>query len=175
MKKFILIPVFISFLAFTIQLVDQFISPMMPISPNSGFGWIAFQAWAMYFLAGATVKGALKTLAGYGISILASIGIMLLGGKLAGLGSFGVPTAIFIIVIGVIYLEKTNEYLSFIPAIFVGAGVFFGMMSYVPGATFSNAAIVEIIYCIIGLFYGFLTVSIRNWYENRVGTAPASK
>ena len=127
----------------------------------------------MYFLAGCTVKGGVKTLIGYVISILVSIGIMLLGGKLAGLGSFGVPTAIFIIVIGVIYLEKTHDLISFIPAIFVGAGVFFAMMSYVPGATFGTAAAVEILYCVIGLFYGFLTVSIRTWYETRLAKAEA--
>ena len=173
MKKFIFIPVFIALLAFTIQLVDQAICSLMPISPNTGFGWIAFQAWAMYFLAGCTVKGGIKTLIGYVTSILVSIGIMLLGGKLAGLGSLGVPAAIFIIVIGVKKKKKTHELISFIPAIFVGAGVFFAMMSYVPGATFGTAAAVEIIYCAIGLFYGFMTVSIRTWYENKLAKAEA--
>ena len=171
MKKFIFIPVFIAVLAFTIQIVDQVLCSSMPILPNKGFGWIAFQAWAMYFLAGCNVKGGIKTFIGYAVSILVSIGIMLLGGKFAGLGSLGVPTAIFIIVIGVIYLEKTHELISFIPAIFVGAGVFFGIMSYVPGATFGNAAAVELIYCALGLFYGFVTVSIRTWYESRLTEA----
>jgi hypothetical protein len=49
-----------------------------------------------------------------------------------------------------------------------GAGVFFGFMSYVPGATYTAAASTELIYCAVGLFYGFITVKFRGAYENSV-------
>ena len=168
MKKFIFIPLFIAFLALTIQIVDQLISPLMPIENNAGFGWIGFQAWAMYFLAGCNLKGAARTLIGYILSIVVSILIMSLGSELSTFGFCAIPLAIFPVVVGVIWLEKTNELTSFVPAIFVGAGVYFGMKSYVPEVTFTKAAIVEIIYCVIGLFYGYLTVTIRTWYEKKV-------
>jgi hypothetical protein len=58
-QQFIVIPIIVAFLAFTFQIVDQIISPMLPIE-NVGFGWIAFIAWAMYFMAGCTLEGGKK-------------------------------------------------------------------------------------------------------------------
>ena len=55
--------------------------------------------------------------------------------------------------------------INFVPAVFVGAGVFFGIMSYIPGATFGNAFISEGIYALIGLVFGWLTITFRGWYE----------
>jgi hypothetical protein len=40
-------------------------------------------------------------------------------------------------------------------------------MSYVPGATFTSAAITELVYCAIGLIFGYVTVSLRVAYEKR--------
>ena len=122
----------------------------------------------MYFLAGCDLKGGLKTLFGYVSGIVASIAIMLLGGKLGGLGFYAVPLSIFLVVIPVIWLEKV-KWLDFIPAIFIGAGAFFAFMSHVPNASFATAAITELIYCVIGLFYGYITILIRGAYEKKVG------
>ncbi len=166
-KKFVMIPVMIGVLALLIQAIDQWLSPIMQPSGNSGFSWISFQAWATYFLAGANVKGGIKTLLAYAAGIAGSIVIMLLGGALTpSLAFWGVPVAVGVIAFAVIFLEKV-EWLSLIPALFIGAGAFFAFMSYVPGATFTNATITEIVYCAMGLVFGYITVSLRVAWENR--------
>lgn len=173
-KDFIVIPIIIALLAFTIQIVDQLLHAFVPPSPNGGFGWIAFQAWAMYFLAGCNVKGGVKTFIGYANGIIASILIMEFGAFFMGsLGFFGFPLAVFIVVIPVISLERI-KWADFVPAVFVGAGVFFGFMSYVSGATYLGATITELIYCLIGLAYGFMTVTLRVKYENYIEKKEAS-
>ena len=174
-KKFILIPIMVAFLAFTIQIVDQLLCGYVSPAGNFGFGWIAFQAWAVYFLAGCNIKGGVKGLLGYANGIIASILIMELGKALtgAGLGFMAFPVAVFVVVVPVMCLEKV-KWLDFIPAVFVGAGVFFGFMSYVKGATYAGAAATELIYCAIGLFYGYMTVTFRGMYEAAVNKAPDS-
>jgi len=173
-SKFIVIALFIAFLAFTMQAIDQSISKFFPPAGNGGFGWIAFQAWAMYFLAGCTPKGGVRTFLGYVSGIVASIAIMLLGGSLSGgLGFWGFPIAVFAIVVPVICLEKV-QWLDFVPSVFVGAGVFFGFMTYIQGATFGGAAFSELFYCLFGLVYGYITVAFRSWYEARVASQSAA-
>ncbi|MCU0486224.1 MAG: DUF1097 domain-containing protein [Anaerolineales bacterium] len=166
-SKFIIIPLFIAFLAFTMQAIDQGISKFFSPAGNAGFGWIAFQAWAMYFLAGCNIKGGIRTFLGYASGIVASIAIMTLGPALGGLGFWAFPIAVFAIVVPVICLEKV-KWLDFVPSIFVGAGVFFGFMSYIQGATFTGAAVTELFYCLFGLVYGYITVAFRVWYEAQV-------
>ena len=171
LRKFIVIPILVALLAGSIQVVDQLLHLQVEPVGNVGFGWIAFQAWAMYFLAGCDIKGGIKTLLGYVMGIIASIVIMVLGsGQFAGLGFFAFPLAVLIVVIPVIFLEKV-KWLDFIPAIFVGAGAFFAFMSYVPNASFAIAAKTELIYCVLGLVYGYITVSLRGAYEKKVSKA----
>jgi hypothetical protein len=170
LKKFIVIPFIVALLAGTIQIADQLLHLQVEPLGNVGFGWIAFQAWAMYFLAGCDLKGGIRTLIGYVMGIVASIAIMVLGGKLAGMGFYAVPAAVFVVVIPVIFLEKV-KCLDFVPAIFIGAGAFFAFMSYVPDATFAIAAKTELIYCVLGLFYGYITILIRGDYEKKVSEA----
>lgn len=163
-SQFIVIPVMVAFLAFTIQIVDQIVAPTMPVDGNVGFGWIAFIAWAMYFMAGCNVDGGKKTLFGYLSGIVASIAIMEFGGLFSALGFFAVPAAIFVVVIPCICLERVPPF-DFVPALFVGAGTFFGFMSYVGGATYASAAFTEVVYCLIGLGYGWITIYLRSRYE----------
>lgn len=167
-SKFIIIPLFIALQAFTMQAIDQWISGFFSPAGNGGFGWIAFQAWAMFFIAGCTVTGGIKTFLGYASGIVASIAIMLLGGALGGaLGFWAFPAAVFAIVVPVICLEKV-KWLDYVPSVFVGAGVFFGFMTYIQGATFGGAAVSILFYCLFGLVYGFITVKFRGWYEAKV-------
>jgi hypothetical protein len=167
-SKFIVIPLFIALQAFTMQAIDQAISGYFPPAGNVGFAWIAFQAWAMYFLAGCTIKGGVKTFIGYTVGVVASILIMTIGPALSGpLAFWAFPLAVFLIVVPVICLERV-PWLDFVPSIFVGAGVFFGFMSYIKGATFTGAATSELFYCLFGLVYGFITVAFRVWYEAKV-------
>ena len=168
LKKFAIIPVMIALLAGSIQIIDQLLHLKVEPMGNVGFGWIAFQSWAMYFLAGCTIEGGIKTLIGYVMGILASIAIMVLGsGQFSGFGFFAFPLAVLLVVIPVIFLEKI-KWLDFIPAIFVGAGAFFAFMSYVPNANFIIATKTELIYCVLGLIYGYITVTLRSVYERKV-------
>jgi hypothetical protein len=169
-SKFIIIPFIVAFLALTIQVLDQVLSGAMPVAGNVGFGWIAFIAWAMYFMAGCNIDGGKKVLSGYIAGIIASIAIMELGTVLVGeIGFFAFPIAVFIVVIPCICLERVPLF-DYIPALFVGAGTFFGFMSYVPNATYTNATISELSYCVIGLIYGWVTVVLRGRYEASVAT-----
>ncbi|WED29659.1 DUF1097 domain-containing protein [Vibrio sp. DW001] len=163
-SQFLFIPVIVAFLAFTIQILDQLVSGFMPVENNVGFGWIAFIAWAMYFMAGCTIEGGKKAFFGYIAGIVASVAIMELGGVLASLEFFAFPVAVFIVVIFCICLERLPPF-DFVPALFVGAGTFFGFMSYVDGATYVSATITELIYCVIGLVYGLITIVLRGRYE----------
>ena len=62
LKKFVLIPVIIGVLACLIQALDQLLYSSVPPEGNVGFSWISFQSWAVYFLAGCTVRGGIKAL-----------------------------------------------------------------------------------------------------------------
>jgi hypothetical protein len=171
-NKFIIIPIMVAFLAFTIQIVDQLLFGLVPPSGNVGFGWIAFQAWAVYFLAGCDVKGGIRGFLGYVSGIIASIMIMEMGAALSGLGFMAFPVAVFVVVIPAICLERV-PWFDFVPALFVGAGVFFGFMSYVPNATYAAATVTELVYCAIGLFYGYVTIMLRTKYEASVNSSKA--
>jgi hypothetical protein len=163
--KFFWIAFFIGAQAFLLQVIDQVLAPLCPPDGNVGFGWIAFQAWAMYFLSGLNVVGAVKSFFSYGIGILASVAIMVSGGILSGLGFFTIPVMLLFFVPFVIYFELAPSPLSYVPAMFVGAGVYFGFMSYIEAATYTGAAITELIYCALGLLFGYVTVTFRGWYE----------
>lgn len=164
-KQFAVIPMMIAVLACILQIVDQTIAAGFFPEGNTGFGWISFQAWAMYFLAGCTLKGGIRSLIGYILGIAASIAIMKLAGVLGGLGFFAAPIAILIVVIPVIFLERAPDLFNFVPAIFVGAGVYFGFMNYVSGESFIAAGVTETAYCLIGLMFGWVTVTLRGAYE----------
>ena len=168
-KKIVVLPLIVAVLAFTIQIVDQLLSPVMKPFPNSGFCWIAFQAWAVYFLAGGNVKGGLKSLVGYAVGISGSILIMNMAGWFGSLQFFAVPLAVGLVACVLLFLGNAPWWISFIPSMFIGAGAFFAFMSYIPGATFTTAAVTEIVYCIIGLFYGWATLTLQPILEKWVG------
>jgi hypothetical protein len=168
LKKFAVIPLIIGVLAFFIQVIDGLLSPSMPPEGNVGFSWICFQSWAVYFFSGGNLKGGVKAFIAYGAGMIVSILIMLMGGSLtSSLGSCAVPLAVGVMACAAIFLER-NEWVSLIPALFIGAGAFFAFMNYIPGATFGTAALTIMVYCFIGLFFGYVTVSLRTAYENKV-------
>lgn len=161
-------PLIIAILAFICQVIDQILGPMMPIGPT--FGWVAFQAWAAYFICGCNVKGGIKAFAAYIVGMVASIGIIAFGGQLGSLGFWAFPVAILILVVPTICTEKA-ELLNQTPIVFVGAGAFFAIMNYVPEATFTTAFIVETVFCLIGLLLGYLTIVIRGAYDKKYNSA----
>jgi len=172
-SKFIVFPIFVAFQAASIMLL----APYIKLAPESIGGpgliaWISFQAWAMYFLAGCTVKTAAKTAIGYAGGIIASIIIFKLIGVLVGPmgGYWGTALAVFCVVIPLMCVERV-EILNFVPAWFIGAGVFFALQ-FMSGAgtmaEYIGIAVPEMIACLIGLFYGYCTVAFRTRYEKMV-------
>lgn len=173
-SKFILIPVMIAALAALVQIIDQLLQAggTCPFFiANSGFGWLTFQAWALYFLAGCNIKGGLQVLTAYVAGVIGSILIIMFAGWLSTVGVsafWATPLSLMILVIPVICLERVKV---MIPALFIAAGAFFAMMTFQPAAentTFLNAAITEMIYCVVGLAFGWVTVTLRVAYEKVV-------
>ena len=171
-SKFIVFPIFVALQATIMMLL----TPYIKVGPETIGGpalvtWIAFQAWAMYFMGGCTIKMGVKTVIGYACGIVASVAIFKLGGLLSGpMGSYGVPLAVFIIVIPIMCAERV-EILNFIPAWFVGAGVFFALQFMSKAGTMAEyvgIAIPEMIACVVGLCFGYCTVTFRTWYEKKV-------
>ena len=146
-------------LAFIIVCIDQTIKCYMPIGAKSGFTYIAFIAWAVYFFSGCTLQGGIKAAIGYVIGVSFSIIIMLLAGVFSVTGFVAVPLGVFFVVFAVLYLEKAKPWFDLIPAMFVASGCFFGIMTYVPEASFATAATVELIYGFIGLLFGWITIT----------------
>jgi hypothetical protein len=182
-KKFFPNALFIGILAMTCQIVDQLIVGGGGIGPLvGGGGWIAFQAWAMYFLAGGSLKGGARALIGYVFGMIASILILYFGTTLSGvLGWWSVPLVLLVLVPPVIYLMIGPEMVNLVPAVFVGAGVFFGVMTYCPfedglgqWGMFGQTFLAETVYCILGLVFGWLTVTQQTWYNAKVLPAEAS-
>jgi hypothetical protein len=167
-KKFIVIPVFIAFLASAFIVIDQLISPYMPILANKGFGWVTFQAWAMYFLAGCTVKGGARTFLGYVLGILSAILIIKLAGILGSTGFWAVPLAVLVMVIPMCSMERAHSLIDFVPAIFVSSAVFFAFGQIYPETTMTSSAITILVYCAIGMILGYITVRLRTAYEKKV-------
>jgi len=180
--KYMVIPTFIAVQAFALMAI----TPYVPLNGTVAGGvelitWVSFQAWAMYFLAGCTPKMGLKTLIGYGGGIVASVAIFELANLFSGLNAapnnWGLYLAVFLVVIPVISMEKV-PWLDFVPAYFLGAGVFFGLMTYLKQpegvemgkyAWYGTVAIAEMVACAVGLIFGAVTVVCRGWYEGKVG------
>jgi hypothetical protein len=169
LKKYIPISFTIACIAAVLQCIDQALG-QGPLNMFAGFGWVSFQAWAMYFLAGCDIKGAGKVFVGYFLGIVASIFIFTVGGALGGLGFWCMPVTLVITVTIIMCLELTPYPFSFTAALFVGAGVFFCMCSYMPACQtgwdgYLLGGGVELLYCFLGLVCGWLTVAFRSWYE----------
>jgi hypothetical protein len=154
-------------LAFIIVCIDQLLKPYMPIGSEVGFTYIAFVAWAVYFFSG-TAKDGIRAWIGYFVGVGFSVVIILLAGLFAATPFFSVPIAVFIVVFVVLYLEKVPR-IDYIPAMFVASGCFFGIMNFVPNASFGTAATVELIYGSIGLLFGWLTVVGKGCIAKTLG------
>jgi len=112
----------------------------------------------------ADVNGGFKTLLRYATGIVITILIFKLAGMFGSIGFFAVPIAAFILVSIVIFAEKAPP-LDFIPAIFIGGGAMACFLSYIERSTYSNASIIILLYILIGLLYGNITVLLRFAYE----------
>jgi len=194
--KYMLIPIFVAAQATLLVLFAPYLAKINPVlashsalDPKGGLLiWVAFQSWAVYFLAGCTPKMGLKALIGYAGGIIASAllvelaGIMAtLLGKLAvmmgtscHLGDYGFAAAVFIIVIPLIMVEKVPGF-DLVPAYFIGSGAFFSMfgMAKLPDnivglEKYLTLGKAELLAAAVGLLFGFITVTFRGWYEKKV-------
>lgn len=141
--------------------------------------WIAFQAWAVYFVAGCTPMNGVKAWIGYLSGIVASVLII----KLMGVPGFkDIPAvagmnivmalAVFLVVIPAIMTENLK---NMVPALFIGSGAYFASLGHaalteaVPSGCMNTkllfAAQAELIYCAFGLCFGYITVWWRGKYE----------
>jgi hypothetical protein len=143
--------------------------------------WIAFQAWAVYFVAGCTPMNGLKVWIGYLTGIIASIAIIELMGApgikdIPSVGGMNIAmaVAVFIVVIPAIMTENMK---NFVPGLFIGSGAFFALYTIMSGnpelmktvdskwAKYFLAIRIELIYCLIGQAMGIITVFWRGKYE----------
>jgi len=182
-SKFIIIPIIIAVLATILQVLNQALMSTGLFVRTDGFTWIAFQAWAVYFLAGCTLKGGIRGFIGYFWGITASILIMYLAGWLESVGVsnfWGTPLAIFIVVIPVICFERV-PWCDLVPSLFIGSGAYFALATYVlPGYAASGTPTLcnhitlgfnELIFCFIGMFFGWITIVLRNAWEKSCAKA----
>jgi len=127
--------------------------------------FITFQAWAMYFMAGCTIKNGAKVMLGYLGGAVASIAIMELAGVFSGIpGPWNFGLAVFIVVIPVICAERV-PYLDFVPAWFVGSGMFFAVMGLGSASSYGEGVSQLMFSCFVGMIFGYVTVFGRGKYE----------
>ena len=166
-KQFFPIPLVIAILSTSLVMLDLQPNPLIPHL----WTWITFQAWAMYFLAGCSIKGGVKVLLGYLGGAVASIAIFELIGlisrqapQLAGTPALAI--SVFAVVLPAICFERVPMF-NFIPAWFVGAGVFFGVMALgpKPQTTYFSTGAHLMVSCAVGMVYGVATVLFRTRYE----------
>jgi hypothetical protein len=177
----------VAVIAAAVQVVDQlFVNKLKGIGPlKAGGGWIAFQAWALYFLifymsgciSANEGPSPFKVIAqgwlGYLVGIIAAVLIFEFGaalGKVGKLAFWAMPISLFVLCIPALFWGIADNSLGVNPALFMWAAVFFALMSYlpqVPGAfkegaskwtNYGQAAFGELVYCLIGLPCGYLTL-----------------
>jgi len=186
-SKFIVIPLFITVQAFLLMLI----SPYVPftgkeVAAVAGPGllvWVAFQAWAVYFMGGGSVKSGIRALIGYAGGIAASIGIFKAAAALSFLTLGGTPFGLYLVVglvAGFLVCLGRFPWIDFVPAYFVGAGVFFALTGYLKQpagvdqlAWWLKLAAPEMMGCIVGLCFGWGSVTFQTWYEGKVNRVAA--
>jgi len=181
-KQFFPISVMIAVLAFVLLLVELAFKTAFNSVDNPFILWVAFQAWAMYFMAGCTPKNGLKVLLGYAGGCAAATVIVLFAGSLGFAGSMAFPLSILVMVVPIICMERVPMF-DFIPAWFVGSGAFFAIMTIDAyqtgwgghgGGAFLTYAIEDVLSCAVGLCFGVMTVIGRGKYEAMLAAkAPA--
>ena len=184
-KQFFPISVMISVLAFILLLVENVFGLAFSAETNPFVLWVAFQAWAMYFMAGCTPKSGLKVILGYAGGCAAATIIVLFAGQLGFMNfidgfPLAFPVSILVMVVPIICFERVPMF-DFIPAWFVGSGAFFAIMTIDAvgggsGSDFMTYAIKDLVSCTVGLCFGVITVIGRGKYEAMLAAkAPAEE
>ena len=172
-EKLVLYAVCVAALAFLVDLITNIIQSTGFITPDSSLTFVTFIVWAAYFLFGASPKGAVSGFLGIFAGVLAAIAIYVLVGIFAGVGMnvglLAIPLAVFTLVIFMLLLEKA-PYFNNVAAVFLGTGVFFGLMGTpaIAEAGYGMVLVGEMVYAAIGLFAGWLTIQIRQAVDKPV-------
>ena len=128
--------------------------------------------------------GGVKAWVGYATGIAASVAIIELMGApgvrvlpLAGGMHLPMALAVFVVVIPAIMSENLK---NMVPALFIGSGAFFGLSSIIGASpdlaaeckwcNYGLATRAELVYCAVGLLFGFITVYWRGKYEAALST-----
>lgn len=171
MKKsqFLLFAIFVGVQSFLLQVIDQLLSRYVIPFENSGFVFIGFFGWALYFLLGGNLKGGAKVFGGYIMGIFFAIIMFFVAGAFKGTGMFAVPIAALLVVPMMMYFEYAPKTIGNVSVFFLGAGAFYAIFNYVSGATMVSTTLILLTYCLLGLASGWGTVTFRTWYEKRLG------
>ena len=186
-SKFVIIPLFIALQAFLLMVISPYVPfTSREVAAVAGPGllvWVAFQAWAVYFMGGGSVKMGVKSVIGYAGGIAASIGIFKAAVALSFLTIAGTPFGLYLIVglvAGLLVCLGRFPRVDFVPAYFVGAGVFFALTGYLKQPVsvdqftwWLQLAAAEMTGCVIGLFFGWGSVTFQGWYEGKVNREAA--
>ena len=156
----------VALLAGVVDLLTNILQGANIITADASLTFISFICWAAYFLFGANVKGASGAFLSFIVGIAAAISMFLLVGIFAGMGMsvtiVAIPLAVFILVIFMLLFEKV-PYFNNVAAIFLGTGMFFGLMG-IPAVAAKGFVIVgagELLYALIGFAAGWITIQIR--------------
>lgn len=165
-EKLVLYAVCVAALAFIVDLIANVIQSAGFVTPDASLTFVTFIVWAAYFLFGASPKGAVSGFLGIFAGVLAAIAIYVLVGIFAGagmnVGLLAIPLAVFTLVTFMLLLEKA-PYFNNVAAVFLGTGVFFGLMGTpaISEAGYGMVMVGEMVYAAIGLIAGWLTIQIR--------------
>lgn len=169
--KMVFYAVSIAVLAGLVTLLTDLLQMGGIITTDASLTFVTFICWAAYFLFGADLKGAWSGFLGLIVGIIAAILMFVLVGVFAGMGlSVGIvaiPLAVIILVIFMLLCEKL-PYFNNVAAIFLGTGIFFGLMG-TPNIAAKGYFVVllgELFYAAIGFAAGWLTIKIRVSIEN---------
>lgn len=165
--SFFVFAVFVGAQSFLLQLIDQLLGTHLAAGGSRGFVFIAFQAWALYFLLGGSVKGAIKGFCGYALGILFAFCMIGLAAFFPGMGIWTIPVTAFIVVPIMMYFEFAPWCISNVAVFFVGAGAFFGINNYVGGIKMLQAAGIVLLYCVFGLASGWMSIRFRGWLDSK--------
>lgn len=169
MKKstYFIFAVYVGIQSFLLQLVDQLIGSKIVDGGHSGFVFVAFQAWALYFLLGSSLKGGVKGFCGYALGIIFAVIMIVVAGVFAAAGILALPITALIVVPFMMYFEFAPWCLRDTAAFFIGAGAFFGIHNYVSNISIMDTTFVVLLYCFFGLFSGWATSAFRKWFEKQ--------
>ena len=172
LKKLIPYAIGVALLAAIVDLITNLIQGTGFLTSASSLTFITFIAWASYFITGANPKDAGRCFLGYLAGIVSAILMFVLVNVFVGAGInaalLGIPLAVFIVVIFMCLLEKVPGF-NLIAAVFMGTGMYFGLMG-IPAVAeqgYYMVGLAMLVYALIGLVSGWVTVKFRVAYEKR--------